>query len=122
MNDARLSMEPTLPSGVVDALGCVAGALSFALLQPPGTPKRRAFALLIVGSAWSGFVMPWVCDLLALWAPRLLTDHARGGLSFLGGLAGVIIAQAIVDGVRERASAGVRRLLDFVFGPGSPPL
>jgi hypothetical protein len=115
MKHARLAME--IPPGVIDAAGCVAGALSFALLQPAGAPKRRMFALVIVGACFSGFVMPWICELLAQWAPRLATEHARSGLSFLGGLAGVVLAQAVIDGVRERASTTVRLAIDFVLGP-----
>jgi hypothetical protein len=113
-------MEPTFASGVVDALGCVGGALSFALLQPPGTPKQRVFALVIVGSIFSGFLTPWACDLLALWMPSVITDHARGGIGFLAGLGGVLLAQAVIDVLRERASAGVRIVLDRIFGPAPP--
>lgn len=113
-------MEPTLPPGVVDALGCVGGALSFALLQPPGTPRQRVFALVVVGATFSGFLAPWLCDLLALWMPRLLTEHARAGIGFLTGLGGVLIAQALIEVCRERASAAVRQLLDRLFGPQPP--
>lgn len=121
MSDARLSMEPTLPPGVFDTLGCIGGALSFALLQPPGTPRQRVFALVIVGSAFSTFLTPWVCDLMARWMPGLVTEHARAGIGFLGGLGGVLLAQALIEVTRERASAGVRLLLDRIFGPATQP-
>ena len=114
-------MEPTVASGVVDALGCVGGALSFALLQRTPQTMRQAFALVAVGSMFGGFVTPWVCDLLVLWQPWLVTDHARGGIGFLAGLAGVVVAQAVIDNVRDRATATVRLVLDWILGPAPGP-